>query len=343
MAITINDVAKRAGVSAKTVSNVINQYPHVREATRLKVLEAVQELGYHPNIAARGLVTNRRNLIGCVLWDILNPAYTELVEIVVDKARASDYMTILGNVARDPAEEERLATLLIQQRVDGVLLASSTKNSQVPERLMDMGVPVVLVNRRVDHLTTDYVGVNDFRGGYIAARHLIGLGHRRIAFIRGMASVSTSVEREEGYRQALRDGGLEYDPALVADGGYTIKGAYDAARRLLSIDAPPTAFFCANDLMAISAIDAVIDAGQRVPEDVAVIGYDDIEFSGSRSLALTTVRFQMDRIAQEAVDMLLGRISGRIVGDPREVVFPPELVVRRTCGASLSGPRAAAS
>jgi DNA-binding LacI/PurR family transcriptional regulator len=185
VAVTINDVAKLAGVSPKTVSNVINARPHVREETRLRVLGAVQELGYHPDIAARGLVTKRRNLIGFMLWDILNPAYTEMVEIVIAKARDAGYMLILGNVARDPTEEERLATLLIERRVDGAILASTTKYSTVPQRLMAAGVPVVLVSRYPEDLATDYVGVDNLTGGYLVTQHLIRLGHERISFIRG--------------------------------------------------------------------------------------------------------------------------------------------------------------
>jgi LacI family transcriptional regulator len=337
VAITLSDVAKLAGVSPKTVSNVINQHPHVREATRRKVQQAIQELGYHPNIAARSLVTKRHNLIGFVLWDILNPAYTEMVEMVVAKARDSGYMVILGNAARDPNEEERMATLLIQQRVDGAILASTSKDSTVPDHLTAAGVPVVLVSRYTDNLTTDFVGVDNLKGGYMVTQHLIGLGHERIAFMRGIPTSSTSLDREAGYRQALDARGILCDESLIVCGDYTSPGAYAATQRLLTLDECPTAIVCANDLMAISAIDAILDAGLRVPEDVAVTGFDDIAVAGSRSLGLTTIRCEMDRMAQEAVNLLLSRMQGQVASPPRRVIFPPELAVRRTCGASLPG------
>ena len=335
MSATLNDVAKRAGVSPKTVSNVINQHPHVRPSTRAKVLQAVQEMEYHPNIAARGLVTRRRNLIGLVIWDILNPAYPEMVEIIVAKARDAGYMTILGNVGRDSLEEDKLSTLLIEQRVDGVILASTTRDSTGPERLLAAGVPVVLLNRYPGHLPADYVGVDNLKGGYLLTQHLIRLGHERIGFIRGVPDVSTSSDREMGYRQALEDQGVAYDESITANGLYTPRGAYEATHRLLTLAERPTAIVCANDLMAISAIDAIIDAGLRVPEDVAVTGFDDIAVAGSRRLGLTTVRCEMDRMAQEAINLLLSRMQGRVVGTPRKVMFPADLVVRQSCGASL--------
>jgi len=339
VSITINDVARRAGVSPKTVSNVIHEYPYIREATRTKVLEAIDKLGYQPNIAARSLVTNRHNLIGFVLWDILNPGYTEMVDTVVATAREAGYMVILGSAGRDADEEDRMATLLIQQRVDGVILASTTRASGVPRRLADTGIPVVMVSRHVDCAVCDYVVVDNLRGGYLVTRHLIELGHRRIAFVRGTPNASTSLDRESGYRQALDEYGVKYDEALVGQGNYTYQGAYVATGQLLNVEPPPTAIACANDLMAIAVIDAVIDSGLRVPEDVAVTGYDDIAWAGSRSLALTSVKASMDVMAQEAVTMLLQRIQGSISGPPRRVILRPKLVVRRTCGAVLAGRR----
>jgi len=336
MAVTISDVAKSVGVWPKTVSNVIHDYPHVRASTRSKVLKAIEELGYQPNIAARSLVTKRHDLIGFVLWDILNPGYTEMVDTIVARAREKGYMLILGSAGRDPEEETRMATLLIQQRVDGVILASTTKDSEAPGRLMATGVPVVMVSRHVESVSADCVVADNISGGYLVTRHLLDLGHQRIAFIRGTPNASTSVDREAGYRRALESDGLAYDESLMGSGNYTAQGAYSAACRLLSLDERPTAIVCANDLMAIAVIDAVLDAGLHVPEDVGVTGFDDIAWAGSRSLNLTTIRVRMDLMAQEAVSLLLGRIQGEVTGSPREVILPPELVVRRTCGTSLS-------
>jgi len=336
MSATINDVARRAGVSPKTVSNVIHQYPHVREATRARVLEAIEELGYQPNIAARSLVTRRHNLIGFVLWDILNPGYTEMVDTVVARAREAGYMVILGSAGRDPEEEERIATLLIQQRVDGVILASTTQASMVPHRLTHAGIPVVMVSRYVENVSCDYVVADNHQGGYLVTRHLLNLGHQRIAFVQGTPSASTSLDREAGYRQALADYGFEPDESLVVCGNYMSQGAYSAANRLLGLLQRPTAIVCANDLMAIAVIDAVMDSGLRVPEDVAVTGFDNIVWAASRSLALTSVKANLDVMAHEAVSLLLQRVEGQFAGPPRHVVLSPELVVRRTCGAVLA-------
>ena len=336
MPVTINDVAKWAGVSPKTVSNVIHEHPHVRQATRAKVLEAIEVLGYQPNIAARSLVTRRHHLIGFVLWDILNPGYTEMVDTVVGRAREAGYTVILGSAGRDPDEEERMATLLIQQRVDGVILASATQASKVPQRLTDAGIPVVMVSRYVADAPCDYVVVDNRQGGYLVTRHLLALGHRRIAFVRGTPNASTSLDREAGYRQALAEYGIEPDDTLIGQGNYTSREAYAAAVHLLGLAERPTAIVCANDLMAIAVIDAVIDCGLRVPEDVAVTGYDNIAWAASRSLALTSVKASLDVMAHEAVTLLLQRIEGQMTGPPRHVVLPAELVVRRTCGALLA-------
>lgn len=333
MPVTINDVAKQAGVSPKTVSNVIHEYPYVREATRVRVLDAIEVLGYQPNIAARSLVTKRNNLIGFVLWDILNPGYTEMVDTIVATTREAGYMVILSSAGRDLEEEERIATLLIQQRVDGVILASTTQGSNIPRRLIDAGIAVVMVSRYLEDVPCDYVVVDNRKGGYLVTCHLLALGHRRIAFIRGTPNASTSLEREAGYRQALVEYDIPYDESLVDCGHYTSQGAYAAAKRLLSIEDPPTAIVCSNDLMAISVIDAVMDSDLRVPEDVAVTGYDNIAWADSRSLALTSVKVSMDMMAEEAVLLLLRRIQGDITGPPRRVILSPELVVRRTSGA----------
>lgn len=336
MPVTIKDVAKRAGVSPKTVSNVIHEYPHVRPKTRARVLEAIEALGYQPNIAARSLVTRRHHLIGFVLWDILNPGYTEMVDTIVARAREAGYMVILGSAGRNPEEEERIATLLIQQRVDGVILASATQASKVPKQLTDAGIPVVMVSRHVADAPCDYVVVDNRQGGYLVTRHLLTLGHRRIAFVRGTPNASTSLDREAGYRQALAEFGLEPDETLIGLGNYTSSGAYAAAQHLLGLTPRPTAIVCANDLMAIAVIDAAVDLGLHVPEDVAVTGYDNIAWAASRSLALTSVKASLDVMAHEAVSLLLQRIEGQLTGPPRHVVLSAELVVRRTCGASLA-------
>lgn len=334
--VTIKDVARLAKVSPKTVSNVVNNRPVVKPATRERVLQAIRELNYHPSAVARGMVTRSRRLIGLILADITNPAYPEMVEGVASLARQAGFMVMLCNTGRDPDEEERYVHLLIEQRVDGVIIASSRMDSRAAETLSAAGIKVVLFNRRPEQYSVSFVGVDNENGGYLATRHLLQLGHRRVAFIRGTRGASTSIEREQGYRRALVEFGIEPSPELIAWGDYHPAVARTAAELLLRMKNRPTAVFAANDVMALSTIDAASAMGLRVPEDLAVVGFDDIAIAANRLVGLSTIHGDLGQLAREATTLLLETISGNLI-EPVRKVLPVYLVVRRTCGGRPSG------
>lgn len=338
-AVTIIDVAQRAGVSPKTVSNVVNNRPVVRPATRERVQAVIQELDYRPSAAARSLVTRRRRLIGFLLADITNPAYPEMVEAIASNTQQSGYMLLLCNTRRDPVEEDRYVNLLIEQQVDGVIISSSSAESHVGEILARHGIHVVLFNRHPREFTANYVGVDNDLGGYLATRHLIALGHRRIAFIRGESGASTSQEREAGFRRALQESGMPVDERLLVFGDFRVGKSREVTMELLSGSERPTAVFAANDVMALAVIDVALRLGLRVPEDLAVVGFDDISIASISSVGLTTVRSNFRKMAEVAICLLLDLIQDPNHPGHRNPIrktLPVTLLVRRTCGGKTA-------
>jgi LacI family transcriptional regulator len=334
--VTIHDVARLAAVSPKTVSNVVNRPEMVSPETRARVERAIAELRYRPNAAARRLVTGRSGVIGLLISDITNPAYPEMVERVVMRAKASDYSVIVCNTQSDAEHVTDYIELLIQQSVDGVVMTTASRFSDAAHRLSDRDIPVVLANRAIENSRVDYVGADNFRGGYLATQHLIKLGHQRIAHVHGTLDASTALGRSAGYRSALEKANLPFENERLVGGEYSRAGGYAAARLLMALAQPPTAIFAANDVTALGVMDGLSDLGRRVPEDVAVVGFDDIPFASLRSIGLTSIHTGYAGIAQEALDLLLYKIAHKDEPASPEVtcrIHPVHLVVRRTCGA----------
>lgn len=338
-AATILDIARESGVSKSTVSRVLNGQGHVSEEARKRVLEAVQRLDYTPNGLARGLSGRRTGMVGFVLSDISNPFFPEIARGVEDVARSLGYTVFLANTDGELEREEEAVRLLVERRVDGVIFGSVTEDTRCLPRLAEIGIPFVLAGRSTRDPHLDCVVVDNVTGGRLAAEHLIGLGHSRIAFIGGPPKVLASVERYEGFRQAMRAAGLAEDPSRVCWADFRYEGGYRQARSLLrSSRRRPTAIFAANDQMAIGAVDAALDLGLRVPEDVAVVGFDDIPAARLRTIQLTTVAQPKYDIGSLAMRLLAQRIDERSrsapPGEPHRMLLAPRLVVRRTCGAA---------
>lgn len=334
--VTILDVARLAAVSPKTVSNVVNRPELVSPETRQRVEQVIADLKYQPNAAARRLVTGRSGIIGLLLSDITNPAYPEMVETLVERAQERGYSVIVCNTHSDRDRTTDYIGLLIQQSVDGVIMTTASRLSDAAQRLSDRDIPVLLANRTIESGRVDYIGADNFRGGYLATNHLIRLGHQRIAHVRGTLEASTAHGRAAGYRSALEKSNLVFSDELQVDGNYSRAGGYTAAHALMALDAPPTAIFAANDVTALGVMDGVLDAGRRIPEDVAVVGFDDIPLASLRVIGLTTIHTGYVEIAKEALDLLLYKIAHRNEPASPEVICrirPVHLVVRRTCGA----------
>ncbi|MGA2766189.1 MAG: LacI family DNA-binding transcriptional regulator [Spirochaetia bacterium] len=334
--VTIRDVAFKAGVSLKTVSNVVNNRRVVKAVTRERVLRAIEDLDYRPSAAARALVTRSRRLISLLVSDVTNPAYPEMVEVVAEMARLKGYMLLLCNTGRDPVEESFYLNLITEQQADGVIISSCTAESRAVDVLLKRGIKVVLFNRRPARYSVNYVGVDNVGGGYDATIHLITTGHRRIAFMRGEAGASTSDERETGYRRALAESGITVDESLIVMGDYRTEVASQASIELLTRKDPPSAVFAANDVMALAVIDKANRFGLRVPEDLAVIGFDDIAIASNSRIGLSTVRSDLRNLAGEATQLLFELIANPEHpgnANPTNKILPVSLQIRLTCGA----------
>jgi LacI family transcriptional regulator len=335
------DIAREAGVSQSTVSRVLNNSPRISEATSQRVKEAMARLGYAPNAAARTLTTGRSNLIGLVVSNITNPFYPEVIEAIVATAAQEEYNVVLCNAQENWELQSAHLELLIEHQVDGAILTSSLLDSEL--RLAKMAldrIPLVMVNRTVNGLSVDSVHLDNTEAGRIVARHLAKLGHRCFGFVGGRQETSTDTQRLGGFRQALTELGLELPPEHVVHGAFTYESGYASARHFIALSDRPSALFCANDVIALGVMDAVYDAGLRIPQDVAIVGVDDVAAASLRPLGLTTVRQPAAEMGRRAVQLLLERLRDGRQGEPLEIVLRPKLIVRRTCGALAAGQNA---
>lgn len=330
--VTIKQVARLSGVSIKTVSRVINGAAYVSAETRSRVTRAIQRLKYRPNALARGLVTRRSRSIGLVIADIVNPFFPPLVRSVEDAAAARGYNVILCDTDEDAGRERAAVSLLLEKQVDGLILCSSRLPAAFLRGVADSGVPLVLINRTLSHPRAAAVVVDAAEGGWRATSHLLDLGHRRIAYVAGPASSFSHIGRLRGYREALGSRGIAFDQDLVVGGVATIQAGREAASRLMSLSHPPTAVFSFDDLMAIGAIEELRRRGCRVPGEIAVVGFDDIDLAAFLDPPLTTVAQPKAEMGRLAAGRLLGMIETSSLPSPRIVTLTPELVIRRSCG-----------
>jgi len=329
MGATIRDVARAAGVGQATVSRVLNSSGYVHPDTRARVLQAAADLGFVPSQTARSLVRKSTATVGLIIPDITNPFFPAITRGVEDAASASGYTVFLCNTDNDPAMEAQDVRKLRERRVDGVIFVGATDRRDLMATLVAEGVPVVVTDRQVADLDVDMVLVDNRAGALLACRHLIGLGHSRIAHAAGHLATRTGQDRLAGYREALAEAGIAPDEGLVYTGDFTLESGYQAAEVLLGRTPRPTAIFCGNDLVALGVLRAAEAAGLAVPDDLSIVGFDDILLAALVRPALTTVRQPAYSMGELAMRMLLDRIAGE-TGGSRRHLFQPELVVRST-------------
>jgi LacI family transcriptional regulator len=329
MPVTLKQLAARAHVHPSTISRVANHDPSLRIApvTRQRIEALLRETEYRPNGVARGLKLRQTLVLAVVIPDITNPFFGALFRGVEDGASPRGYNVLLCNTDGSPQRQQSHLESLHDRRVDGVILASSFLNDPAVRWLRRQRIPYVLVNRYSDEVHDPFVGSDDLLGGRIATAHLADRGHRRIGHLAGKATVSTGVLRQRGYLAALIERGLSTDPRLVVESGYTEEGGAGAAERLLSLDDPPTAIFAVTDMTAVGAFGAARRMGLRIPDDVAIVGYNDIPLASRMVPALTTVHVPIHDFGAAAARLLLEQIE---TGEPsqRRVIFNPELIVR---------------
>ena len=331
MPVTLRDVAVRAGVSTRTVSNVVNDFHHVSPSMRAKVQAALDELNYTPNLLARGLRQGRTGILTLLVPDIAVTYFGELAHEVVERASGLGLTVMIDETTGEPQRERALLDVAVQSRwVDGVLLSSLSLDGRELVGLQS-DKPVVLLGERMGAMALDHVGIDDVRASRDAVQHLIDSGRRRIAAIGGSAigSDATSRLRLRGYRQALRSAGLPQDERHVRTPDYKRTSAASAVHALFDRPDPPDALFCFSDELAAGAVRALYELGVRVPDEVSVAGFDDIEESAFATPSLTSVRPDRGAIASVALEMLVERINGCDL-PPRDVRVGHRLIARES-------------
>jgi LacI family transcriptional regulator len=327
----IREVAAEAGVSISTVSNVLNKPHIVAPATRQRVEEVARRFGYVPNASARNLRRGGGTCVGAIFLDVGNPYYTEVARGMEDRLDRDETLLIVCSSDEQAEKERRYLRLLRAQGVQSILVTPAEHDVQ--EIGEDAGqTPIVLLDRPRPEAKTCLVHVSDVRGGHLAANHLLSLGHRRVAFINGPLAIHACADRSAGVRSAINDVGLDPADALVevnttllnADGGESaLEGLLTGAR-------PPTAIFCVNDLVALGVLRGLRKRGLAVPDDVAVVGYDDVQFASMVATPLTSIRQPKYQLGWTAAELLLAEAAGDPDHEHQQIVFQPELVVRES-------------
>lgn len=336
LAITVKDVAKKAEVSVATAARVLGGYGSASEATRNRVLEAARLLGYRPNAIARSMVKQHTNTLGLIIPDICNNFFTVLARGVEDVAQRYGYRIVLCNTDELPEHEHTYINELVERRIDGLILASATTSAA---HLPSEQVGLVLVDRQIPGAQGDVVRVDNQYGAYIGVKHLLQLGHRRIGIVVGPETASTTQERLAGYRNALDQAGIAYDPQLVHSSSHTARGQ-GATEYLLGLSSPPTALFTANNVVTTRVLLDVRRLGIRVPADLAIVTFDDLELAELVDPPLTVVSQPAYTVGTTAAQLLLSRLEQPGHRQPpewQEIVFQPSLVVRDSCGRKQTG------
>ncbi|MCR8843835.1 LacI family transcriptional regulator [Paenibacillus sp. SC116] len=326
MKVSIFDVAKKAGLSVVTVSRVLNNAKTVREKNRQKVLQAMKELNYHPNAAARSLAKGKTGVIGVIVTTLQDSFLDTVVQHISSHLKQYSYYLAIS-VANYPTEVGAGKELIQEDRVDGLLVLAAVHEEDYVNELRRRKIPFVLIDCQNIQPSFSSVLVDNFQGGYEATKHLIDLGHTSIAHIKGSDYFLSAIERERGFRYALSEAGLK--PFAVEFGQFTITSGYDAVQKWLQEGSLPTAVFAADDFTAIGVINALTEKGYQVPRDMSVIGYDDQLMFAELRPHLTTMKQPAEQLARHAVDVLMRQINGT---NKRNITvrFEPELLIRET-------------
>jgi len=348
--VSIKDVAQKAGVSTATVSHVINGTRFVREETRQRVLEVIEALNYQPSAIARSLATNATQTIGLVISDITNPFFTAVARGVEDEINQHGYHTIFCNTDEDPAREDEYLRLLSARQIDGLIIAPTGLQSERLLRIAEADTPIVLIDRETPGIEAPLVGVDNGEGAYRATRYLIELGHRRIAVLTGLETISTLKLRVEGYKRALQESDIPVDERLIirADPRFhsnhpylpnialrsltnnqMTPSAYQALQQLLNLPERPSAIFVTNNQMTLGTLHALRERNLCCPDDISIISFDDHDWAPLFSPPLTAVRQPTYQLGQTAARLLMDLINHRTFKLPAPL--PVELVIRESC------------
>jgi LacI family transcriptional regulator len=315
-----------------TVSRVINHSGYTSPETRARVEQAIAELGYIPNTVARSLRSRRTNTIALVVTDITNPFFTTLARGVEDAANQAGYTVIFCNTDESPAKEEKYLNVLLQKQVDGLLIVPTQSQAAAIQQIVERGTPLVVLDRRIPGLPVDTVRCDSLDGAYQLARYLISLGHRQIAVMSGAVGTSTADDRVAGYCQALAEARIERDEAYILRGEFTQESGYQLTRRAINLPLRPTALIAANNFMTIGAMKALQEVAMDVPDDIALVGFDDLPPAMVTFPFFTVASQPAYEMGTRAMTLLLGRLQGERGGEAQEVILPTQLIIRRSSG-----------
>jgi DNA-binding LacI/PurR family transcriptional regulator len=328
---SIKDIARLARVSHSTVSRALQNSPLVNSDTAQRIRQIARDSGYRASAVARGLVMRKTLTVGVVVTTIADPFVSEVVGGIEDFANDHGYSVFFANSHADPEREKRVAQAFAERRVDGILVTSSRVGSLYVPLLSELRVPIVLINNQHPTSLTHAVVIENVEAGRAATEHLIGLGHRRIAYLGDRFGYASETERFTGYRQALEHAGLPFHPELVVHGDGKPEAAVPATESLLALPQRPTALFCYNDMSALGAFRAIRAAGLRVPHDISVVGFDDLFIASYTDPPLTTLRQPMHQMGRTAMECLLKLMSAH--QPPETIRVPAQLIVRESTAA----------
>ena len=325
---TIKDIAKASGYSINTVSRALNDKSEIKKETKEKIVQTARELGYFKNFAAASLRNKKTKLIGIVLPDNANPFYSEVLKGIEMEAKKKKYQILLINTERNYESEREGLSILLSRRIDGIIISPVQDKYDDIEELLNINIPFMILGRHFDNLNVDEVYNDEIKGGYIATNYLIEKGHKDIVMLNGYLFKSPAKMRLEGYKKALFDAHIEYKKEHVIIGDIDFYDGYKAIYKLIEKKKRFTSIFAYNDMLALGAIKALHEKGIKVPEDVLVIGYDDILFASISNPPLTTVRLDKRKMGAISFELLMERIEGR--KEAKKKILDVELVIRQS-------------
>jgi LacI family transcriptional regulator/LacI family repressor for deo operon, udp, cdd, tsx, nupC, and nupG len=335
---TIQNVADLAGVSPATVSRVLNNFPHISDEVRRQVLAAIKHLNYEPNRVAQRLRATHSRLIGIVVTDITNPFFNTIMASIEAVFFDQGFSVLMSNTTAIPRKELDYLSMMENEEIAGLIIAPSSENVDRVAEMAEAGLPIVVLDRRMSNAHVDVVLADNVGGARSAIDHLVRLGHTRIGHIGGRMPLSSGRERYEGYKQAMDKHGLPISDGWVRFGDHKHASGYVRALELLDEDDPPTAWFVANNMMTLGALNAIHDRGKNIPDDIAIVGFDDMPWAISLNPPLTAVAQPTLEIGHRAAKMLLERIEQPDLA-PRVAILDTKLIVRASCGARVKDKR----
>jgi LacI family transcriptional regulator len=335
--VTIQDVARRAGVAPITVSRVINNSSYVSHQTRERVEAAIAELQYVPNMLASSLRSNRTNTLALILSDISNPFWTTVARGAEDAASQQGFNVILCNTDENEAKQEEYLSVLLRKRVDGFLIVPAQSHPHSLEKIQKQKVPVVVMDRQIQGISVDTVRGDSEGGAYLLTQYLLSLGHKRIAILSGPPDLSVSIDRVNGMRRALAEVGISVDERSISYGRFTFDSGWERTRNLVTETPPPTAIVAGNNFIAIGALKALREQGIAVPDDISLTSIDDLPPPMFIDPFFTVVAQPAYEIGRRATQLLLRRITQPDSSEAEEIVLPTELIIRQSCRAIEDG------